>query len=199
MLARLVGRSRPGSRERGRSTTAHTQVPGSSASSDASSQRAAPTTPIPAVIPGVTTNSFPATTLAAPGLICLTPDLEEEQLSTESPDIVAIHGINGHPIKTWTHEKGAFWLRDFLPEQIPGARVFSFGYDAQVAFTTSRARLDDYARSLLNGLKRYRSVQVGRLRFTLLSIDIIGPPPSLLSQVHRGLARLEVNVFSILD
>ena len=99
---------------------------------------------------------------ASSGLICLTPDLGEDQHTRGLPDIVAIHGINGDARRSWTHENGACWLRDFLPDQIPGARVFSFGYDAQVALTTSKGELDDFARSLLNCLKIYRGVKVGQ-------------------------------------
>lgn len=164
ILGRLIGRLRTNSRERGRSvatpTTAFSHVP---------PHGTAPTTPNPAVTSSST---------ARLGLICLTPNLGEAQRSPGVPDIIAIHGINGDPYKTWTHE-GVFWLRDFLPEQIPGTRVFSFGYDAQVAFTTNRAKLDDYARSLLNNLKRCRSGKVSQLQFWPLSINISRSSTSL--------------------
>jgi len=91
------------------------------------------------------------------GLFSLTPDLDVEQLDPGLPDIVAIHGINGDPFKTWTHENGALWLQDFLPKEFTGLRVFSFGYDAQVAFTTSTATPDDFAKSLLGYLQMYRT------------------------------------------
>src|SRR5277367_3733735 len=39
-------------------------------------------------------------------------------------DIVAVHGLGGDAYKTWTHENGKLWLRDFLPDQLPGARIF---------------------------------------------------------------------------
>src|SRR5271154_6866626 len=42
-------------------------------------------------------------------------------------DIVAVHGITGDAYDTWTHKNGKLWLRDFVPEDFPGARVFSFG------------------------------------------------------------------------
>ena len=70
-----------------------------------------------------------------------------------SLDIVAIHGINGDPLKTWTCETtGGLWLRDFLPDDVPGARVFSFGYDAQVCFSKSISGIDEFAIMLLNQL-----------------------------------------------
>ncbi|OCL04556.1 hypothetical protein AOQ84DRAFT_380441 [Glonium stellatum] len=87
------------------------------------------------------------------GLVNLTPDFNHDQIDPQSPDIIAIHGIGGDPYRTWTHENGALWLRDFLPKNIKGARIFSFGYDAEVALTRSQTRLDDFARSLLNKLR----------------------------------------------
>jgi len=94
------------------------------------------------------------------GLVLLTPDLPADQIAERFPDIIAIHGICGDPLKTWTHESGALWLRDFLPKDIHGARVFSFGYDAEVALTKSLATLDDFARSLLNNIKSERDGKV---------------------------------------
>lgn len=44
-------------------------------------------------------------------------------------DIVAIHGLNGHREKTWTASNEVHWLRDLLPEDVPQARIFSWGYD----------------------------------------------------------------------
>jgi hypothetical protein len=94
------------------------------------------------------------------GLLCLTPDLRDDQVNSSSPDIVAIHGICGDPEKTWTHDNNTLWLRDLLPKAIVGARVFSFGYDAEVALTKAKGKIDDYARSLLHHLEAKRSREV---------------------------------------
>lgn len=94
------------------------------------------------------------------GLFLLTTDSGDDQLDPQVPDIVAIHGINGDLYETWTHENGCFWLRDLLPRHFTKARVFSFGYDAQVAFTTSTADLRSFAQSLLGHLGRYRTGNV---------------------------------------
>ncbi|KAI1173201.1 hypothetical protein F4777DRAFT_558875 [Nemania sp. FL0916] len=45
-------------------------------------------------------------------------------------DIVAVHGLNGHREKTWTAANGVHWLRDLLPQNLPGLRVMTWGYDA---------------------------------------------------------------------
>lgn len=68
-------------------------------------------------------------------------------------DIIAVHGLNGDAYRTWTHENGVLWLRDLLPGLLPGCRVFTYGYPSQVAFSTSFARVQDYARQLLSSLR----------------------------------------------
>jgi hypothetical protein len=85
----------------------------------------------------------------------LTPgDVEDGE--TNSLDIVAVHGITGDAYDTWTHDNGIFWLRDLILKDLPGVRVFSYGYPAEVFCTFGAGNLDTYARSLLEGLKRER-------------------------------------------
>jgi hypothetical protein len=153
------------------------------ASAPAPTQVARHATPDPASALEVTAST--STSANCLGLNCLTPGLDDGQL-----DIVAIHGINGHAHKTFLHKGGALWLRDFLPEQIPGARVFSFGYDAQVAFTTSKANLDDFARSLLTQLKMLRSRKEQQSRpliFICHSMGGIVVKQALLDSTVEGL------------
>jgi len=94
------------------------------------------------------------------GLILLNPECHmsngDGSTDTYSLDIVAIHGITGDAFKTWTHENGTNWLRDFLPSAFPGARIFSYGYPAEVFWSRSDGDIDSFARSLLEGLKRER-------------------------------------------
>lgn len=64
-----------------------------------------------------------------------------------------MHGLNGGPIKTWTDDKTkAFWLKDFLPLDVVGARVMTFGYNADVAFGNTTADINDHAKGLLSSL-----------------------------------------------
>ena len=73
-------------------------------------------------------------------------------------DIVAIHGLNGDFEDSWTdRETGKLWLRDSLPEDLPGARIFSFGYEASVFFNKHRVGLLDFANDLLVRLSTVRS------------------------------------------
>lgn len=71
-----------------------------------------------------------------------------------SVDIVAVHGITGDAYDTWTHENGSLWLRDFIPKDLPGVRVFSYGYPADVFCTHNAGNLESFGRSLLEALKR---------------------------------------------
>ncbi|KAF4437144.1 ankyrin repeats (3 copies) domain-containing protein, partial [Fusarium austroafricanum] len=80
-------------------------------------------------------------------------------------DIVAIHGLGGHPFKTWTEKEGRhLWLRDSLPSHIPEARVMSFGYDSTVLFGKSRSQVHDYAIDLANRLEIFRQDSQERQR-----------------------------------
>lgn len=60
--------------------------------------------------------------------------------------------MQGHAYKTWQHENGSLWLRDFLPADVPFARIFTFGYESTVAFSNSVSKLEDKALDLLNQL-----------------------------------------------
>ncbi|KIM71640.1 hypothetical protein PILCRDRAFT_37074, partial [Piloderma croceum F 1598] len=44
--------------------------------------------------------------------------------------IIAIHGLDGHPQKSWTAPNGTLWLSDLLPEKLPQAHILTYSYDA---------------------------------------------------------------------
>ncbi|KAI0555984.1 Alpha/Beta hydrolase protein [Xylaria curta] len=74
-------------------------------------------------------------------------------------DIVAIHGLNGHYMDTFTHKPkfapSTMWLKDLLPKKIPGCRTMSFEYDASFN-SMSIANVRDTARSMLELLRDER-------------------------------------------
>ncbi|KAL2049341.1 hypothetical protein ABVK25_010351 [Lepraria finkii] len=53
-------------------------------------------------------------------------------------EIIAVRGLNGHAYGTWTCREESraniepMWLRDFLPGQIPIARILVYGYNSAV-------------------------------------------------------------------
>lgn len=82
-------------------------------------------------------------------------------------DIIAIHGLNGHYSKTWTAVTATGevnWLRDFLPEQIPNARVLAYSYNSAVQFSKSMSGIDTFAEQLLEDLMSWRVTQVEKDR-----------------------------------
>ncbi|KAA6409764.1 MAG: kinesin light chain 1 [Lasallia pustulata] len=76
-------------------------------------------------------------------------------------DVVGVHGLQGDAYMTWEHDNGSLWLRDFLPADIPFARIMTFGYDSTVAFSKSVAKIEDKALELLNQLSAKRSAAGG--------------------------------------
>lgn len=93
------------------------------------------------------------------GLFVLEP---QEDNDPDAIDIVALHGLNGHWEKTWQSNKpgskggGPMWLRDFLPQQIPHARIMSFGYDSVLLFSKSTSDVGTFAEQLLESLLSQR-------------------------------------------
>jgi hypothetical protein len=79
-----------------------------------------------------------------------------EDVVTNAVDIVAVHGIMGSAYGTWTDRNGNMWLRDLIPKDFPGARVFTYGYPAEVFFTLGTGDLEEFSRGLLEGLRGER-------------------------------------------
>ena len=97
----------------------------------------------------------------------------EVALGTEvfDVDIIAIHGLNGTAFGTWsaptinqeTHEQlDTNWIRDFLPKDLPGSRLFTYSYDSKLLLSKSKATVDDFALKLLRSLKARRGGQEHR-------------------------------------
>ena len=82
------------------------------------------------------------------------------QHSANKTSIVAVHGLGGHYKNTWAHENGQWWLKDFLPIQIPNARILSYGYNAAVAFSKSVLNIENCARQLLNKIRNERESEL---------------------------------------
>lgn len=79
-------------------------------------------------------------------------------VSNPTADIVFVHGLRGSRINTWSHRE-ICWPRDFLKDDLSGARVFTFGWDAMIANLGSYARQESlfgHAETLLTDLEIYR-------------------------------------------
>jgi hypothetical protein len=79
--------------------------------------------------------------------------------SSDTVDVICVHGLMGHPRETWTkHKKGFLWPAH-VTEDIDDIRVLTFGYDADPVSVLGRAgqnRLGEHAQGLLNEAARKR-------------------------------------------
>jgi alpha-beta hydrolase superfamily lysophospholipase len=80
-----------------------------------------------------------------------------------SVDIVLVHGLNGHPQKTWTAKNGVFWPTNLLPASLKSAkaRILVYGYNADVyAFGGNKSASSDmihqHAQTLITNLAMER-------------------------------------------
>lgn len=87
-----------------------------------------------------------------------------------SYSLVAIHGLNGDAIDTWTHkETKVMWLEDLLPEAIPNIRIMTFGYNAHFKNFTAQQDLRSISCKLLAELVDLRRTHEVRVISVLLS------------------------------
>ncbi|KAF1843675.1 ribonuclease-like protein p/mrp subunit [Cucurbitaria berberidis CBS 394.84] len=95
-------------------------------------------------------------------------------------DIVAVHGLNGHPFKTWTTNKtNRFWLKDsdLLPTHLKRARILTFGYNAAVASLlgkTSSDRILQHAQTLVAQLVADRELEDALQRLIIFICHLLG-------------------------
>ncbi|KAI1388442.1 uncharacterized protein F4822DRAFT_246736 [Hypoxylon trugodes] len=75
-------------------------------------------------------------------------------------DIVFLHGLNGRADRTFFYEKSdTFWPTDLLAKDIDNARIFTYGYDANVAHffgPVGQNTLQDHASNLVNRMANKR-------------------------------------------
>ncbi|KAH8820546.1 tetratricopeptide repeat domain protein [Xylogone sp. PMI_703] len=92
------------------------------------------------------------------GLVVLYPDENNTEINARlGLDIVAVHGLNGDQFRTWTEPTSEkLWLRDFLPKDIPLARIMTFGYDAS-PLTNTDAGIEEHAIDLLRSVATLRA------------------------------------------
>ncbi|CCA76699.1 hypothetical protein PIIN_10687, partial [Serendipita indica DSM 11827] len=77
-------------------------------------------------------------------------------------DIIAIHGLDGHRLYTWIAETAqserVMWLQEFLPSDIPHARILTYGYDADTRSSefTSTNTIQRHAMGFMQAVERAR-------------------------------------------
>ena len=114
-------------------------------------------------------------------------------------DIVAIHGLMGNPYTTWTKGKdpnGTPWISQFLPSQVPHARIFSYGYDSNIVRSSSVAGIPEFAMNLLAWLKLKRSTDEERQRPLLFICHSLGG--IIAKKVRSRFPVLQLNISSMI-
>lgn len=72
-------------------------------------------------------------------------------------DIIAITGLAGHAFGSWSTANQRMWLRDFLPRDLPQARVLLYGYDSHIVNSQSRSILADFSSNFIAKFNAMRS------------------------------------------
>ncbi|KAL8688063.1 MAG: hypothetical protein Q9218_005932 [Villophora microphyllina] len=127
-------------------------------------------------------------------LSLLTPSTANDDINEKYDlDIIAVHGLNGHPRETWAYKESGreiYWLQEFLPKALPDARIYTFGYSAKAASSSSIGVLSDYATQLLDALQlqRQHSEVVSRESATVgVTHELVVP---LDGKDHRAMCRM---------
>ncbi len=125
------------------------------------------------------------------------PRVSQTDFSFPSLSVVAVHGLNprnkslqDHAWDTWrkpSGQQGHLWLRDYLPSDIPNARIFLYEYDSSV-LGSNKESFADAGNSLLEWLRIAR-LQVRRpsrsgVKALLLKLTSIERTPSDRSYLY---------------
>ncbi|KAF2851231.1 hypothetical protein T440DRAFT_395228 [Plenodomus tracheiphilus IPT5] len=100
----------------------------------------------------------------------MTP-LNDPGLQNVTVDIVACSGLAAGAFVGWQHESGTMWLRDLLPVDIPGCRVFIWGKLSQLHKSLSHMGVHHYRDSLLDDLDKIRQTPAERVSMNITLID----------------------------
>lgn len=72
--------------------------------------------------------------------------------------IIAVTGLAGHAFGSWkSRGRSAMWLRDFLPQSVPDARILTYGYDSKLFMNNSTASIREFSRNFLEALNTARA------------------------------------------
>jgi hypothetical protein len=84
--------------------------------------------------------------------------------------IIAVTGLAGHAIGSWSLGS-RLWLRDFLPEDVPTARILTYGYDSRLSGPSlASSTLQDLADEFMTNLLAMRDRTKGVCRLQAFNI-----------------------------
>ena len=100
-----------------------------------------------------TDETFEGQELHNNGLHRLSPS-PDDSIPTQYPaDLIFVHGLGGHFLRTWTHRNRTCWPGDLLPGELPGVHIYSYGYPSGIFANKSVAGIRDFAGHLLDDIR----------------------------------------------
>ncbi|KAF4337347.1 ankyrin repeat domain protein [Fusarium beomiforme] len=126
---------------------------------------------------------------------------EGTSLTDQGIDIITIHGLGGY--HNWKHPKHGFsdgsgtvfWVRDFLPTDLPSARIFTFSYHSSAL--CDEKGINRTTEKLLEKLKNLQKDSIEELSASVLSItaaskttELTMGAVKLMEQILFGFASL---------
>ena len=81
-------------------------------------------------------------------------------------DIIALTGLAGHAFGSWA-TSSHMWLRDFLPKDLPKARILLYGYDSSLAGNLSKNTFADFSRNFIHKFDTMRRLSGSENRLTI--------------------------------
>ena len=70
--------------------------------------------------------------------------------------VVAVTGLAGHAFESWRNrESNRMWLQEFLPNNIKGIRIMTYGYNTEA----NTGRILDHRRDLVQQIQSARGSQ----------------------------------------
>ena len=97
--------------------------------------------------------------------------------------VIAITGLGGHAFGAWQSRISTkrpidrpMWLRDFLPQEFPNARIMAYGYDSSLK-KLNDSNMTDHRRGFIQCLQNCRRQDQVSLCLTELLSNMLTSPP----------------------
>ncbi|KAF6804014.1 ankyrin repeat-containing protein [Colletotrichum plurivorum] len=86
----------------------------------------------------------------------ITPVFEDS--NGAAVDVIAVPGLGSHALGSWkSPDSDHVWLRDFLPQDVPGVRVLLYGYDTTLPGSLSKQSIEDLGGILVERVVAFRA------------------------------------------
>lgn len=94
---------------------------------------------------GITTVVSPART----DVVYEIPSKTQIAQSANGESIVVVPGLAGHPYGSFKERSGSYmWITDYVPKQLPGARILLYGYKSDIVHGHVHLRISELGKML---------------------------------------------------